>query len=50
MSAAAMVFRDNGERAFANTLLIHAAQLYNFATKYQGHYNESFPEVAQFYK
>ncbi|KAG4075281.1 hypothetical protein HA402_003072 [Bradysia odoriphaga] len=49
MSAAAMVFRDNGDREYANTLLTHAVQLYSFATRFRGHYNESFPEVAQFY-
>lgn len=50
MAAAAMVFRENGDRQYANTLLTHAVQLYNFATTFRGHYNESFPEVVQHYK
>lgn len=50
MAAAAMIFRENGERTYGNTLLTHAVQLYSFATRFRGHYNESFPEVAQFYK
>lgn len=50
MAAASMIFRENGERQYGNTLLRHAVQLYRFATRFQGHYNESFPEVAQFYK
>lgn len=50
MAAAAMVFRENGDTEYGNILLTHAVQLYNFATTFRGHYNESFPEVAEFYK
>lgn len=50
MAAASMVFRENGDTTYANTLLVHATQLYDFATTFRGHYNESFPEVANYYK
>lgn len=50
MAAASMVFRDNGDIAYADTLLTHAVQLYNFATTFRGLYSDSFPEVRDFYK
>ncbi|KAJ6644009.1 Endoglucanase E-4 [Pseudolycoriella hygida] len=49
MSAASMVFRFNGNTEYADLLLMHATQLYNFAVTYQGLYSDSFPEVRNFY-
>lgn len=45
-----MVFRNNGETAYATTLLNHAIQLYSFANNFRGRYSDSFPEVRDFYK
>lgn len=50
MVAAAEVYFDEGDDCYASTLLNHAHQLYNFATKYRGKYSDSFPEAAEFYK
>lgn len=50
MAAASMVFKQNGNSEYANILLTHAVQLYNFATTYRGLYGDSFPEVKDFYK
>lgn len=50
MAAASMVFRRNGDTEYANILLQHAVELYNFATTYRGLYSDSFPEVTDFYK
>ncbi|KAJ6633841.1 Endoglucanase E-4 [Pseudolycoriella hygida] len=49
MAAASMVFRENGDIQYANTLLAHAVQLYIFATTYRGRYSDSFPEIGGFY-
>lgn len=50
MAAASMVFRDNGDEEYANILLTHAVDLYNFAVTFRGLYSDSFPEVRDFYK
>ncbi len=50
MTAASMVFRHNGDIEYADILLTHAIQLYNFAITYRGLYSDSFPEVKGFYK
>ncbi|KAG4077582.1 hypothetical protein HA402_003009 [Bradysia odoriphaga] len=49
MAAASMVFRQLGNIEYADILLTHAKQLYNFATMYRGLYSDSFPEVKDFY-
>ncbi|XP_037042777.1 endoglucanase E-4-like [Bradysia coprophila] len=49
LAAASMVFRNNGETAYANTLLNHAIQLYNFGNTFRGRYSDSFPEIQEFY-
>lgn len=49
MAAASLVFRANGETAYANTLLNHAIQLYAFGNNFRGSYSDSFPEVRDFY-
>lgn len=49
MAAAAMVFRENGNTEYANTLLRHAVELYNFGTTFRGTYTNSFPEIGGFY-
>lgn len=50
MAAASMVFRHNGDEEYANILLAHAIDLYNFAITFRGLYSDSFPEVKDFYK
>ncbi|KAG4076480.1 hypothetical protein HA402_014444 [Bradysia odoriphaga] len=45
MAAASMVFKENGETAYGATLLMHAEQLYSFATTYRGNNNDSFPGI-----
>ncbi len=39
MAASSMVFRVNGDPTYANTLLGHAVDLYNFADLYRGKYD-----------
>lgn len=50
LAASSLVFRANGETAYANTLLSRAQTVYAFGNNNRGHYNESFPEVRDFYK
>jgi endoglucanase len=50
LAASAMVFLENGEAQYGATLLLHAEQLYIFATTYRGHYHVTFPEVDEFYR
>lgn len=50
MAAASLVFRENGDTAYANTLLNHAIQLYAFGNNFRGSYATSFPEVREFYE
>lgn len=45
-----MVFRENGDTQYAEILLTHAVDLYNFATAFRGRYSDSFPEVNEFYR
>ncbi|CAL8072378.1 unnamed protein product [Orchesella dallaii] len=49
MAAASEIYRNEGDTAFASTLLQHARDLYNFANTNRGKYSDSFPEAAQFY-
>lgn len=45
MAAASMVFAENKETAYSNTLLRHAEQLYSFATIYRGNNYDFFPSI-----
>ncbi len=50
MAASSMVFRSNGDAAYANTLLTHAEQLYSFADNYRGAYSDCITDASSFYK
>jgi hypothetical protein len=50
MAASSMVFRANGDAAYANTLLTHAEQLYSFADNYRGVYSDCITDATSFYK
>jgi endoglucanase len=48
LAAASVAFRPTNA-AYADTLLVHARQLYSFADTYRGRYSESIPDAAAFY-
>eukprot|EP01135_Chromosphaera_perkinsii_P002771 Nk52_evm139s226 gene=Nk52_evmTU139s226 len=50
MAAAAIVFKDKGDTAYANTLISHARDLYKFGKEYRGEYHNSIPNAQSFYK
>lgn len=49
LAAASMAFRPT-DAAYADKLLKHAKELYQFADKHRGKYSDSIPDAAQFYK
>lgn len=49
MAAASILFRRNGEVAYADQLLSSAMALYRFADTYRGKYSDSIPVVRAFY-
>ncbi|WP_438982528.1 glycoside hydrolase family 9 protein, partial [Vulcanococcus sp.] len=49
MASASVLFRQNGDAAYANELFKHAESLYRFADTYRGRYSDSIPEVQAFY-
>jgi endoglucanase len=49
LASASILFRRNGEVAYADTLLSHAESLYRFADTYRGKYSDSITEVRDFY-
>lgn len=49
LAAASIVFRSEGETAYADTLYSHAVDLYSFADTYRGTYNSCAGDVANFY-
>ncbi|XP_038876208.1 endoglucanase 6-like [Benincasa hispida] len=49
MAAASLVFRHSNP-AYANTLLNHAYQLFNFADKYRGKYDSSITVAQKYYR
>ena len=49
LAAASMVFRDS-DPSYADLLLSHASQLYQFANQYRGMYHDSITDAAQFYQ
>jgi hypothetical protein len=48
LASASIVFRPTNA-AYADTLLTHAEQLFNFADTYRGKYSDSIPDAANFY-
>jgi len=48
LAAASLAFRAS-DPAYADLLLQHAIQLYNFADTYRGKYSDSIPDAAGFY-
>lgn len=49
MAAASILFRRNGDAAYADKLLSSAIALYRFADTYRGKYSDSIPAVQGFY-
>ncbi|KAI4980041.1 hypothetical protein ZWY2020_016794 [Hordeum vulgare] len=49
MAAASIVFRRAGDAHYAHLLLHHAQQLFEFADKYRGRYDDSVRVVKSFY-
>ena len=49
LAAASILFREQGEVDYANTLLTNAQQLYVFADTYRGKYSDAIPNAASFY-
>ncbi|XP_047979270.1 endoglucanase 12-like [Salvia hispanica] len=49
LAAASIAFNAHGLRTYSSTLLNHAKQLFEFATKYIGQYQNSIPTAGQFY-
>ncbi|KAF0310070.1 Endoglucanase E-4 [Amphibalanus amphitrite] len=49
LAAASLVFRRS-DPTYADLLLTHAAQLYQFADQYRGLYHDSIADAAQFYR
>ncbi|CAK9254095.1 unnamed protein product [Sphagnum jensenii] len=50
MAAASIVFRSHGNPTYANELLNHAEQLFNFANTYRGRYDYSIPLAEKYYQ
>lgn len=48
LAAISMVFRAS-DAAYADKLLLHAKQLYDFAEKYKGKYSDAIPGASAFY-
>ena len=49
MAAASLVFRRAGDAHYAHLLLHHAQQLFEFADRYRGRYDESVEVVKSYY-
>lgn len=49
LAAASIIFRDT-DAAYAEELLTHAKQLYQFADQYRGSYSDSITDAVQYYK
>lgn len=50
MAAISMVMREAGNIAYADLLLDQAEKLYAFSETYQGSYNDSVPNIGEFYR
>jgi hypothetical protein len=48
LAAASIVFQKT-DPSYANTLITHAKQLYDFANKYRGKYSDSITDAQSFY-
>lgn len=48
LASASIIFR-NTDAAYADKLLLHAKQLYNFADTYRGSYSDSITDAKQYY-
>ena len=49
MASASILFRNNGDTLYADTLLNEAKALFDFAIEYQGKYSDSIASVQPFY-
>ena len=49
LASASILFRQNGDKAYADQLLKSAIALYHFADQYRGKYSDSIPSVQNFY-
>ncbi|QPH54235.1 glycoside hydrolase family 9 protein [Pontivivens ytuae] len=49
MASASIFFREQGDTAYADTLLEKAIKLYDFAETYQGKYSDSVTDAQKFY-
>ncbi|MGD9200766.1 MAG: glycoside hydrolase family 9 protein [Chitinispirillia bacterium] len=50
LAASSIVFRKHGSQEYADNLLKHAKELYEFADKYRGVYHESITDATTFYR
>lgn len=48
LASASIIFRDS-DAAYADKLLLHAKQLYNFADTYRGAYSDTITDAKQYY-
>lgn len=49
LASASVLFRQNGDAAYADVLLNRAVSLYDLADRYRGRYADAIPEVRSFY-
>ena len=49
LASASVLFRKNGNAAYADTLLTRAESLYRFADTYRGRYSDTLPEMRDAY-
>ena len=50
LAASSIVFKAAGQTEYGNTLIRHAKELFEFATKHPGRYSDSIPDAAAFYR
>jgi hypothetical protein len=50
MAAASMVFRAGGDSAYADQLIQHAKELFDFANNNRGKYTDAIPDAAGYYQ
>ena len=49
MAAASVLFEQNGQNSYAETLYNHATSLFEFADRHRGKYSDSIPAAQSFY-
>ena len=49
LAAASVLFREQGDEIYADTLLNRSESLFSFADRYRGKYSDSIPSVRKFY-